>query len=197
VRGYENIELALAALLGEQVPTAPAQERRSPVEEKMGEQLPGDGGDRSADPILNLPAPPAPAANYVAARQYGGLLFIAGQLPFIEGQLSTVGRLGDQVDVETGQQLARLAALNALSVANAEVGTLRDVSVVNLTVFVASTSDFTSQHLVANGASDALVAALGPRGEHARTAVATPVLPLNSPVEVQVVFGLGDGSGRT
>ncbi len=105
-----------------------------------------------------------------------------------------MGVLGDQVDVETGQQLARLAALNALAVANAQLGTLRDVSVVHLTVFVASRSDFTSQHLVANGASDALVEALGPRGEHARTAVATPVLPLNSPVEVQVVFGLGDGS---
>jgi enamine deaminase RidA (YjgF/YER057c/UK114 family) len=144
---------------------------------------------------MDLPAPPAPAANYVAARRAGGLLFVAGQLPFVEGRLPWVGRLGDQVDVETGQELARLAALNALAVANADVGTLRGVSVINLTVFVASTAEFTSQHLVANGASDALVAALGPRGEHARTAVATPVLPLNSPVEVQVVFALGDGSG--
>lgn len=160
----------------------------------MSEQQPGERDDRSAGASLDLPSPPAPAANYVAARRHGGLLFVAGQLPFIEGRLPTVGKLGDQVDVEIGQQLARQAALNALAVANAEVGTLRDVSVAHLTVFVASTSEFASQHLVANGASDALVATLGPRGEHARTAVATPVLPLNSPVEVQVVFALGDGS---
>jgi enamine deaminase RidA (YjgF/YER057c/UK114 family) len=157
----------------------PRTEEGSPHEREGG---PGDGSG------LDLPVPPKPAANYLAARRHGSLLFTAGQLPFVDGQLPVTGRLGDRVDTATGQELARLAALNALAVASAEIGSLRDVSVVQLTVFVASTPEFTSQHLVANGASDALIGALGARGEHARTAVATPVLPLDSPVEVQVVF---------
>jgi enamine deaminase RidA (YjgF/YER057c/UK114 family) len=162
--------------------------------EDMGERAQNHDGGPAADPELDLPVPPKPAANYVAARRHGTLLFTAGQLPFVDGRLPVTGRLGDQVDTATGQELARMAALNALAVAHAELGSLRDVSAVQLTVFVASTSEFTSQHLVANGASDALVAALGPRGEHARTAVATPVLPLDSPVEVQVVFATDGGS---
>lgn len=159
----------------------------------MGQAREQDGG-LVADSGLSLPIPPKPAANYVAARRHGPLLFTAGQLPFVDGRLPVTGRLGDQVDTATGQELARLASLNALAVAHAELGSLRNVSVVQLTVFVASVPEFTSQHLVADGASDALVAALGPRGEHARTAVATPVLPLGSPVEVQVVFATDGGS---
>lgn len=137
-----------------------------------------------------LPPPPAPGGNYVRARRHGQLLFIAGQLPVAEGRLTATGRLGEQVGVEGGKQLAALATLNALAVADAELGSLDDVSVVQLTVFVASATDFTSQHLVADGASDVLLAVLGPRGRHARTAVATPVLPLDSPVEVQLVLGI-------
>jgi enamine deaminase RidA (YjgF/YER057c/UK114 family) len=145
----------------------------------------GDGGS-----AVRLPPPPAPGANYVPARRHGGLLFTAGQLPFVDGQLPRTGRLGDAVDVPAGQELARLAALNALAVADAELGSLDGVSVVQLSVFVASTPDFTQQHLVANGASDVLLEVLGERGRHARTAIATPVLPLDSPVELHVVFGL-------
>ena len=78
--------------------------------------------------------------------------------------------------------------------ADAALGSLAGVSVVQLTVFVASTPDFTEQHLVANGASDVLIEALGERGRHARTAVATPVLPLDTPVEVQLVFGLASST---
>lgn len=140
---------------------------------------------------IELPAPPPPGANYVPSRRHGGLLFIAGQLPFVDGRLPRTGKLGDQVDVAAGQELARTAALNGLAVAAAELGSLQDVSVVQLTVFVASTLDFLEQHLVANGASDVLIAVLGERGRHARTAVATPVLPLDTPVEVQLVLGIG------
>ena len=139
---------------------------------------------------VQLPPPPAPGANYVPARRSGELLFIAGQLPFVDGRLPRTGKLGGTVDVPAGQDLARRAALNGLAVANAEVGSLAGVSVVQLTVFVASTPDFTEQHLVANGASDVLIEVLGERGRHARTAVATPVLPLDTPVEVQLVLGL-------
>ena len=124
------------------------------------------------------------------AKRSGPLLFLAGQLPFVDGQLPRTGRLGDAVDVEQGRELARLAALNALAVADAELDGLEDATVVSLTVYVASTADFTSQHLVADGASGVLKEVLGVRGEHPRTAVATPVLPLDSPVEVQLVLGV-------
>lgn len=139
---------------------------------------------------IPLPAPPPPGANYVPARRHGDLLFIAGQLPFVDGRLPRTGKLGDAVDVPAGQELARQAALNGLAVADAALGSLAGVSIVQLTVFVASTVDFTEQHLVANGASDVLIAVLGERGRHARTAVATPVLPLDTPVEVQLILGI-------
>ncbi|MCZ2839867.1 RidA family protein [Modestobacter sp. VKM Ac-2985] len=142
-------------------------------------------------PTISLPTPPPPGANYVSARRHGDLLFIAGQLPFVDGRLPRTGKVGDTVDVPAAAELARLAALNGLAVADASLGSLADVSVVQLTVFVASTSDFTEQHLVANGASDVLIEVLGERGRHARTAVATPVLPLDTPVEVQLVLGVG------
>lgn len=137
-----------------------------------------------------LPPPPAPGADYVRAKRFGSLLFLAGQLPFVDGRLPRTGRLGDAVDVEQGRELARLAALNALAVADAELGGLQDATVVSLTVYVASVPEFTSQHLVADGASGVLREVLGARGEHPRTAIATPVLPLDSPVEVQLVVGL-------
>lgn len=150
------------------------------------------GTTPGADDKPLLPVPPAPGANYARAKRHGPLLFLAGQLPFVEGRLPRTGRLGDQVDVADGRDLARLAALNALAVAEAELGSLDGVSAVSMTVFVASTPDFSTQHLVADGASGALTAVLDPRGTHARTAVATPVLPLDSPVEVQLVLGLDE-----
>jgi len=140
---------------------------------------------------VQLPSPPPPGANYVSARRHGDLLFIAGQLPFVDGRLLRTGKVGGAVDVRGAAELARLAALNGLAVADAHLGSLDAVSVVQLTVFVASTPDFTEQHLVANGASDVLIEVLGERGRHARTAVATPVLPLDTPVEIQLVLGVG------
>lgn len=153
----------------------------------MTEPADVSGGGR---PVL--PAPPPPGADYVRARRHGQTLFLAGQLPFVDGTLPRTGRVGDGLDVADGRELARLAALNALAVADAELGSLDDVSAVSMTVFVSSTPDFTRQHLVADGASGALREVLGERGAHVRTAVATPVLPLDSPVEVQLVLGLDD-----
>lgn len=141
-------------------------------------------------PSPTLPPPPAPGADYVRAKRSGSLLFLAGQLPFVDGRLPGTGRLGDAVDLEQGRELARLAALNALAVADAELGGLEDVTVVSLTVYVSSDPGFTLQHLVADGASGVLREVLGERGAHPRTAVATPVLPLDSPVEVQLVLGV-------
>ena len=139
---------------------------------------------------LTLPDPPSPAANYIPAKRHGRLLFVAGQLPFVDGELMATGRLGAGIGVDAGRELARVASLNALAVANRALGTLHMVEVVQLTVFVASDADFYLQHLVADGASDLLVAVLADAGRHVRTAVATPVLPLNSPVEIQVIFSL-------
>ena len=89
-----------------------------------------------------------------------------------------------------GYELAQVAALNALSVVDAAVGSLDAIVIVRLVVFVASSPNFYEQHLVADGASDLLVTVLGDSGKHARAAVATPVLPLNSPVEVEMTVGL-------
>lgn len=142
---------------------------------------------------VTIPAPPAPAAAYVAARRHGQLLFIAGQLPFVDGALPLTGKLGLDLDTEDGIPQARQAALNALSVAAEAAAGLRALHVVQLTVYVASAADYYDHHLVANGASDALIEILGEAGKHVRTTIATPCLAMNSPVEVQAVFEIVQG----
>ena len=137
---------------------------------------------------VTLPAPPKPSAAYVAARRLGQLLFVAGQLPFVDGALPVTGKLGQDLDTEEGMRQARQAGLNALAVAADAAGGLHNLRVVQLTIFVASASDFYDHHIVANGASTVLTEILGELGEHSRTTVATPCLALNSPVEVQAVF---------
>jgi enamine deaminase RidA (YjgF/YER057c/UK114 family) len=137
---------------------------------------------------VTLPAPPAPAAAYRAFRRHDRLLYIAGQLPFVEGALPVTGRLGAEVGTEEGIRQARQAGLNALAVAAGAVGGLNRLEAVSLTVYVASTPDYFDHHLVANGASNAVTEILGEDGEHARTTIATPCLAMNSPVEVQAIF---------
>lgn len=136
-----------------------------------------------------LPASAAPAANYVPFAHTGKLLFTAGQLPLEGGKLQATGLLGRDLDTAAGQQAARLCAINVLAQAKAALGELEKISrIVKITVFVASDPAFTEQHLVANGASDLLVAALGERGKHARSAVGTASLPLNAAVEVEAII---------
>ncbi|GGI02727.1 RidA family protein [Egicoccus halophilus] len=148
--------------------------------------------DRLAELGLSLPDPPAPAAAYEPWSQLpetaGGLVFTAGQLPLVDGSLPRTGKLGAELTTEEGADLARAAALNVLAVAEAALGDLDRVDVVKLTVFVASSPDFTEQHLVANGASTLLADVLGDAGVHARSAVGVPVLPLDSPVEVEAIL---------
>lgn len=139
---------------------------------------------------VTLPAPPAPAAAYLPVRRHQDLLFVAGQLPFVDGRLTVLGKLGQDLDTEEGIALARQAGLNSLSIAADHIGALDALSVVQLTIYVASTPDYYDHHLVANGASLALQQILGDRGAHARTTVATPCLALNSPVEVQAVYAV-------
>ena len=144
--------------------------------------------ERLAELGIDLPAPPPPAAAYVPYARSGDLVLTAGQLPLVDGSLPRTGKLGGDVTLEQGQELARRAAVNILAQARAAAGDLSSVRVVKLTCFVASTPDFTEQHLVANGASELLADVLGDAGRHARSAVGVPVLPLDSPVEIEAIL---------
>jgi enamine deaminase RidA (YjgF/YER057c/UK114 family) len=138
---------------------------------------------------VTLPAAAAPAANYVPYCVTGNLLFTAGQLPLKEGKLQASGLLGRDVDTAAGKEAAKYCAINILAQAKAALGDLEKIRrLVKITVFVASVPDFVEQHLVANGASDFLVAVLGDRGKHARSAVGTASLPLNAAVEIEAIF---------
>ena len=143
---------------------------------------------RLAELGLALPAVPAPVAAYLPAVVSAGQVFTAGQLPFVEGKLAEVGKVGAQVSPKRAAELARIAALNAVAAAASVVGGVDGIRrVVKLVVFVASDPSFTGQPAVANGASELLQQVFGPRGTHARSAVGVAVLPLDSPVEVELV----------
>jgi enamine deaminase RidA (YjgF/YER057c/UK114 family) len=135
---------------------------------------------------LELPAV-RESSKYVNHRSVDSSIHVAGQLPFKDGELLGQGIVGREVDLETGRELARHAALNALAVAAEAVGDLNRVRIVQMLVFVASTPDFGLQSAVADAASDLLVDVLGENGRHARTAIGVAGLPLNTPVEIQMV----------
>ncbi|TPG13663.1 RidA family protein [Sphingomonas oligophenolica] len=136
---------------------------------------------------LSLPEAAAPVAAYVPVVEAGGLVHLSGQLPFKDGQLIT-GRLGDDVDLEGGQDAARACALMIVAQLKKYLGDLARVErIVKLGVFVNSTGDFTDQPKVANGASDLMVALFGDAGKHARSAVGVPTLPLGAAVEIDAI----------
>jgi enamine deaminase RidA (YjgF/YER057c/UK114 family) len=139
---------------------------------------------------LRLPPLTAPPANFVATRRVGSLLYVAGQLPLVYGRLTLTGRLGEDLDTAAGVEQARIAALNSLAVAADAAGGVERLQLVQVMVFVACSSDYYEQHLVANGASDLFTAVLGTAGEHVRTAIGVPCLPRNGAVEVQAIFTL-------
>ena len=144
--------------------------------------------ERLAELGLELPPVVPPVASYVPAVRSGDLVFTSGQLPSVEGRLTATGKVGAEVSPDTAAECARLAALNALAAVAAEVGGLEGVArVVKVVVFVASDPGFTGQAQVANGASELIGSVLGDAGRHARSAVGTVVLPLDSPVEVELV----------
>lgn len=154
----------------------------------MNDVNPAGAEARLAQLGIVLPAPLAPAAAYMPVRRTGDLLYTAGQVAMGEGRLIASGRLGAEVDLETGQACARQCAVNVLAQLKAELGDLERVRrVVKITVFVASDPSFDQQHLVANGASELLVQVFGDDGRHARSAVGAAVLPLGSPVEVEAI----------
>ena len=143
---------------------------------------------RLAELGLTLPAVAAPLAAYVPAVRVGDLVYTSGQLPSVEGTLAALGKVGAEVSPETAAACARLATLNALAAIAAEVGGLDGVArVVKVVVFVASDPSFTGHAQVANGASQLLGEVFGAAGAHARSAVGVAVLPLDAPVEVELV----------
>jgi enamine deaminase RidA (YjgF/YER057c/UK114 family) len=137
---------------------------------------------------LKLPPVAAPAAAYVPAVRTGNLVYTSGQVPFVDGKLPAIGKVGAEVSPEQAYDLAQICALNALAAVKAELGDLSLVTrVVKLLVFVASAPDFTAQPQVGNGASDLLAKVFGDAGQHARSAVGVTVLPLDAPVEVEMI----------
>jgi enamine deaminase RidA (YjgF/YER057c/UK114 family) len=143
---------------------------------------------RLADLDLEIPDVAKPVAAYVPAVRTGNYVYTSGQLPMREGQLMMTGKVGGEVTPEEAVACARQCALNAMAAVKAEVGDLSRVSrVVKVVAFVASTPDFTGQPGVANGASELLGVVFGDAGQHARSAVGVPVLPLDAPVEVEII----------
>ncbi|WP_433674665.1 RidA family protein [Microbacterium gorillae] len=147
---------------------------------------------RLAELGIELPPVAAPVAAYVPAVRHGDLVYTSGQLPMVSGALPAVGKVGEGhglVPASDAQSYARQAALNALAAAAAIVGGVDNVTgVLKLTGFVASVPEFTGQPGVINGASVVLGEIFGDAGVHARSAVGVPVLPLDAPVEVEVIF---------
>jgi enamine deaminase RidA (YjgF/YER057c/UK114 family) len=137
---------------------------------------------------LTIPEVPKPVAAYVPAVRTGSYVYTSGQLPMRDGALIATGKVGAEVTAEDGKALAQQCALNAIAAVKSIVGDLSNVvRVVKVVAFVASTPDFTGQPGVANGASELIGKVFGEAGQHARSAVGVPVLPLDAPVEVEMV----------
>lgn len=150
--------------------------------------------DRLAELGLTLPEVATPVAVYVPAVRSGNLVWTSGQLPNVEGKLVATGKVGEGaglVSPDRAKELARICALNALAAVKAETGDLDGVRVVKVVGFVASDPAFAGQPGVVNGASELLGEVLGDNGVHARSAVGVAALPLDAPVEVEMVVQVG------
>jgi enamine deaminase RidA (YjgF/YER057c/UK114 family) len=149
---------------------------------------------RLAELGLVLPPVAAPVAAYVPAVRTGSYVYTAGQLPLAEGKLLATGKVGAEISAEEAAGLARACALNGLAAAASVAGGLSAIRrIVKVTGFVASSPGFTGQPQVLNGASELLLEVLGEAGRHARSAVGVAELPLDAPVEVELIAEVGDG----
>jgi enamine deaminase RidA (YjgF/YER057c/UK114 family) len=139
---------------------------------------------------ITLPVAAAPAANYVPYVISGNTLYLSGQLPMEGGKVAVTGIVGKDVELDAARRAAELCAINILAQASAALGgdLSRVKRLIKINGFVASAPDFTSQHLVINGASDLLVNVLGEAGKHARAAVGMASLPLNASVEIDAIL---------
>jgi enamine deaminase RidA (YjgF/YER057c/UK114 family) len=143
---------------------------------------------RLAELGLTLPKVVAPLAAYIPALRTGDLVYTSGQVPMVDGKLAAAGKVGAEIDPEHAKELARICALNALAAVHSVVGDLsKIVRIVKVVGFVASDPGFFGQPQVINGASELLGEVLGDAGKHARSAVGVAVLPLDAPVEVELI----------
>lgn len=143
---------------------------------------------RLAELGLTVPDVVAPVAAYVPAQRSGNYIYTAGQLPMRDGALLHTGKVGAEVSLEDAAECAKQCALNAMAALRSVAGELSAVKqIVKVVGFVASAPDFTAQPKVANGASELLGVAFGDAGTHARSAVGVAVLPLDAPVEVELI----------
>ena len=144
--------------------------------------------ERLAELGLAVPEVAKPVAAYVPAVRSGNFVFTSGQLPMRSGELMQTGKVGGDVSTDEAVECAQQCALNAIAAVKAELGDLGKVKrIVKVVAFVASTPDFTGQPQVANGASELFGSVFADAGVHARSAVGVPVLPLDAPVEVELV----------
>jgi enamine deaminase RidA (YjgF/YER057c/UK114 family) len=145
---------------------------------------------------LALPPVATPVAAYVPAVRTGNYVYTSGQLPLVDGKLPVAGKVGESVSPADAAAAARVCALNALAAAAEAAGGLAAIArVVKVTGFVASAPGFTGQAQVINGASEFLIEVLGEAGRHARSAVGMAVLPLDSPVEVEMIVEVSPSAG--
>ena len=136
-----------------------------------------------------LPAPPTPLGTYVETSETGNLLFLSGVLPVVHRQLPKAGRLGENLSVKEGQEAARIASLNALAAAKQHLGDLDRIrKLVKLSVFIATTENFTEHASVADGASDLFVQIFGQETSHVRLVFGVQSLPINAPLIVDTIF---------
>ena len=134
-----------------------------------------------------IPEVPKPVAAYIPAKQTGKLVFTAGQLPMVNGELISKGLLGQDVEIDEANKAARICTLNALAAIKGVIGDLdRIKQIVRVVGYVASVPTFTQQPAVVNGASELLLEIFGENGKHARSAVGMAVLPLNASVEIEL-----------
>lgn len=142
---------------------------------------------------IEVPEPPKPLAAYVPGIKLGNMLYTSGQLPMKAGKLVCEGKVGKNVSLEEGAKAAEQCAINCMGVLKSLCGNLDNIEqIVKLTVFVNSTDDFTAQPAVANGASELMVKVFGDAGKHSRSAVGASQLPLNAPVEIEMIAKLKD-----
>jgi enamine deaminase RidA (YjgF/YER057c/UK114 family) len=140
---------------------------------------------------IELLEAPSPLGSYVPVMRTGNLIFLSGILPLVKGKLLRQGRVGESVSLDEAREDARIATINALSILKAHIGRLDKIKrCVKITGYVASAPDFTEQPKVLNAASDLLFEIFGEAGRHVRAAVGVNVLPLNSPLEIEFIFGV-------
>ena len=137
---------------------------------------------------FNLPGAPKPVAAYIPAHRVNNLIFTAGQIPSIAGELMFKGKIDKELNLVEGQRAAEICVLNCLAAVKGILGDLDSIErIVKLTVFVNSSEGFTDQPKVANGASELLIKIFGEKGKHARSAVGVIALPLNAAVEIEMI----------